>query len=194
MAKIPNHLRARLKSANSLALVAVPNAPLSLNRDTEAIAIKFLEKKRGRGLYSPEKALGKCLSGFENKGKSGNNKSLQALKGNWTNIVGEKLAALCTPEAIKGKSLVLRAIGAATPLLQMRNREILGLASLASGVNFTKISFIQAKLEKPQKNRAFTPLDAAQSNEVENRIANIQSDRLKNAIRMLNTAINNLPK
>lgn len=162
--------------------------------NSEEIAIKYLEKMRGRGVYEPERTLGKCLLPFETKGKSAAGKSLYALKENWTNIVGEKLSNVCAPEALKGKTLVLRAIGAATPLLQMRTKEILGLASLACGINLSKLSFIQAKPEKKPQTRTFAPLDAAKSAEIEKKIENISSERLKNAIRMLNVAFDNLPK
>ncbi len=167
---------------------------MKLNRQNEEIAIKFLEKKRGRGVYEPEKALGNFLSNIGSQTKSNTNKTLNILKGNWTNIVGEKMAELCTPEALKGKTLVLSAIGAATPLLQMRSNEIIGLASLACGVNFSKISFIQAKPKTSRKTKTFEPLDAGKAAQIEKKIANIQSEGLKNAIRMLNTAIANLPK
>lgn len=162
--------------------------------NNEETAIKFLEKMRGRGVFQPEKMLGKCLTQFESKSKTTSIKTLSTLKDNWANIVGEKLSNVCAPEAIKGKTLVLRAIGAATPLLQMRSKEILGLAALACGVNLSKLSFIQAKPEKKNQIRAFAPLDAEKSAIIEKKIENIGSERLKNAIRMLNVAIDNLPK
>lgn len=164
-----------------------------LSPQNEELALKFLSKKRGKMVNMMPRNLGDIARNLVPNAKTDKNYQLKQLKNKWPEIVGEKIAKLCQPEAIKGKVLVLRAIGAATPLLQMRNNEILGLSSLACGINFSKLSFIQTKLSVENNNKnKLKPLDAIQTQEIEEKLANIENKRLKNAIRMLNLYIQNM--
>lgn len=165
-----------------------------LSPQNEELALKYLSKKRGKFVKMIPRNLGEITSNIIPSSKTDKSKYLKQLKDKWPEIVGEKIAKLCFPEAIKGKNLILRTIGAATPLLQMRANEILGLSSLASGVNLSKLSFVQTKLEiRKDKKNNLKPLDAEQSQAIEEKLAKIENKRLKNAIRMLNIYIQNMP-
>jgi hypothetical protein len=166
--------------------------PNKLDPTNEQLALKILSAKRGRGINDGAKDLGKIAQSFAPNAKSEKIKQLQNLKNQWRDIMGENIAKLCTPEAIKGKTLCLRVIGAASPLIEMRKREILGLATLASGTELSKLQMIQSKLTKPDdKNLKLQPLDAQQSQMVEEKLAPLSNERLKNALRLLNGYILN---
>ena len=164
-----------------------------LSPANEELALKFLSKKRGRAANMGPRNLGDIARGFVPNSKTDKGRELRQLKEKWPEIIGEKISKLCMPDAIKGKTLIVRAIGAATPLLQMRTNEILGLASLACGINFTKLSFVQTKLERPNtKKTSLRDLNAHEAKELDEKLSNISSQRLKNAIRMLNLYIQNM--
>lgn len=166
--------------------------PVKLDSSSEARALEFLAKNRARPMYDSSKPIGKIVQNqIPGKGEA-NKQRLNSLILRWKEIIGENTSKLCQPEAIKGKTLVLRVNGAAASLLQMRSKEILGLASLASGISLNKLSFIQAPNKKPASTRTIIkPLDAAQSAILEEKLKNVHSEGLKNAIRMLNTYIQN---
>ena len=168
--------------------------PKKLNQADESLALKFLSIKRGRGNYGGSRDLGKIAKQFAPNAKDNKSTQLQNLKEKWREIMGENIAKLSFPDAISGKTLQLKVVGAASPLLQMRSKEILGMASLAIGIELTKLNMLQTKLPKPDaKKPKLKPLDASEIAKVEETMTHIESERLKNAIRMLNCYIQNLP-
>lgn len=167
--------------------------PAVLDRAKEETALGFLAKNRGRAIYEPTKKLGKILTTQHPiKKDDAGKKKLAILNQRWLEIVGPETAKICSPEAIKGKTLVLRANAAVALVLQMREKEILGLASLAIGIAFNKLTLIHAPIAKPTAKRSQPkPLDAHQSAQLEKKLECVQSLGLKNAIRMLNTHVQN---
>ncbi len=163
-----------------------------LNPVREEAALRYLQLRRGRGIYDSAHKVSKIAEKFVGEPKSKNAASLRLLKLRWQEIIGEQLAKLCHPEAIRGKTLVLRANGAAVPLLNMREKEILGLAALGCGVHFAKLGFISAPLQKPQPIKAKPkPLDSAASIELERKLDRVQSEGLKKALRLFNMSVQN---
>lgn len=168
--------------------------PKKLNPQDESLALKFLSIKRGRGNYGGSKDLGKIAKQFAPNAKDNKSAQLQNLKEKWREIMGENIAKLSFPDAITGKTLHLKVVGAASPLLQMRSKEILGMASLAIGIELTKLNMVQTKLPKQEQKKAkLKPLDAHESAKIEETINHIDNEHLKNTIRMLNCYIQNLP-
>ena len=170
-----------------------------LDKDLEDMALSYLAMRRGRKFSISEKplknALGKILP-FAKDTKPNRIKELQA---NWQMVVGEKLAKICFPESLRGKTVTLRANASAVALLQMRADEILGLISLSTGTNYSKLSFIAAPLKKnvtlnndENKAKPLKPLDASELQNIEGKLQNIHSDGLKRAIINLSTIIKNI--
>lgn len=160
----------------------------ALDLRSEELALKYLTQNRGRAIYEPTGKLSKFAAKVVGAPKNPNAQRLQTLKLRWREIVGDNLANICAPEAIRAKTLVLRANGAATPLLHMRANEIMGLAALACGAHFAKLSFVQAPLRaKPTPKPK--PLDAAAMQAFESKLAKVQSEGLKNALRQFNAAV-----
>ncbi|MEK7660901.1 MAG: DciA family protein [Pseudomonadota bacterium] len=166
--------------------------PKTLDLAKEAVALAFLAKNRGRAIYEPTKKLGKILASRSAGKDDASKKRLSILTQRWREIVGVETAKLCQPEAINGKTLALRTNAAAALVLQMREKEILGLVSLAIGTNFNKLRFIHAPTSKATaKKLQIKPLDAHQSAQLEKKLECVQSLGLKNAIRVLNTHVQN---
>ena len=164
--------------------------PENIDPNRESIALEYLRRNRGRGPYEPATKLSNIASKIIGTPKKSSAAQIRLLKLRWTEIIGEQLAKICAPEAIRGKTLVLRANGAATPLLQMRQKEILGLAALGCGVHFSKLSFIHAPLvKKPLTQQRPRPLDAKEAEILEGKLKRVQSEGLKKALRLFNMAV-----
>ena len=120
-----------------------------LNPQDESLALKFLSIKRGRGNYGGSKDLGKIAKQFAPNAKDNKSTQLQNLKEKWREIMGENIAKLSFPDAITGKTLHLKVVGAASPLLQMRSKEILGMASLAIGIEPVSYTHLDVYKRQP---------------------------------------------
>jgi hypothetical protein len=170
-----------------------------LDKDLEDMALSFLAMRRGRRFSLPEKPLKNSLGNILPFAKDTKPNRIKDLQANWKMVVGEKLANICYPEALKGKTVTLRANSSAVALLQMRADEILGLISLSTGTNYSKLSFIAAPLKKnvtlkndENKAKPLQPLDASELQNIEGKLQNIHSDGLKRAIINLSTIIKNI--
>lgn len=163
---------------------------IAINPKTEALALEYLRANRGRPIYEPKPNVSKVAANIIGEPKNKNAANLHILKLRWREIVGEQMASLCIPEAIRGKNLVLRANGAAVPLLHMREKEILGLAALGCGVHFSKLNFVNAPLINKNKQKPKPqPIDIAQSMELERKLERVQSEGLKKALRLFNISV-----
>jgi|GEM_PF-3093357 len=166
--------------------------PQSLDSASESFALDFLAKNRGRAIYEPTKKLGKIIANQQFSKDDNSARRLATLTQRWQDILGQETANQCAPHAIKGKTLVIRVNPASAIVLQMREKEILGLVSLAIGVNLNKLTLIHAPIAKNTPvNINLKPLDAHQSALLEKKLECVQSPGLKNAIRVLNTYVQN---
>jgi hypothetical protein len=168
----------------------------------EELALRFLEARRGRRVQQAPPTLSALIERQMSRADDGASgaagaarrqaASLSRIKLRWPQIVGEKLAGVCQPEALRKDTLVLRTTSAAAPLLQMRATELLGLVALAGGPPLKKLAFVRAPLSAigpaPRK-RIPSPLPAAAAAELEARLAPVEAQRLKEAIRTLATVL-----
>ena len=170
----------------------------SLQPDLEHTALSYLALRRGRNIRIVEKPLKRALGNIIPQKKGAKPNRLKELQANWEVTAGDKLAKLCFPESLRGKTATLRANGSAVPMLQMRAKEILGIISLATGTTYGALKFIQAPIKKNvtfQKGakvaKPIIPLDSAEIKNIEGKLQNIQSDSFKRAIINLSTIIKN---
>jgi hypothetical protein len=177
-------------------------APPALSSGEDELALRFLEARRGRRIQQAPPTLSALIERQMTKAEAGASgaagaarrmaASLSRIKLRWPQIVGEKLAGVCQPEALRKDTLVLRTTSAAAPLLQMRATELLGLVALAGGPPLKKLAFVRAPLSAigpPPRRRAPRPLPAAAAAELEERMAPLDDARLKEAIRTLATVL-----
>lgn len=172
---------------------ALPSAIRAASPEEEALALRFLEARRGRRIQQPPPTVARLLERrLETDPKAARRAgaALATIKLRWPEIAGEKLARLCQPEAVRKDTLVLRTTSAAAPLLQMRATEILGLVALAGGPPLKKLSLVRAPLSAigtPPPRRAPRPLPAARAAELERKLETVAAARLKEAVRALAT-------
>jgi hypothetical protein len=185
-----------------------PSPPNRIQRDgpprpeadgsLEALALKLLEARRGKRAWAPPSGAGRMVERIVDAslGRAGSDGSgtrrmaamLASLRLRWPQIVGEKLAALCQPDALRKDALVLRTSSAAAPLLQMRAGELLGLVALAGGPQLKKLVLVRAPLHTASRRSGGVrarPLAAAEAAELDRRLEPVGSARLKEAIRNL---------
>lgn len=172
---------------------SLPTAARRASPDEEALALRFLEARRGRRVQQPPPTVARLIERkleTDPKASRRAGAALATIKLRWPEIVGEKLARLCQPEAVRKDTLVLRTTSAAAPLLQMRATEILGLVSLAGGPPLKKMSLVRAPLAaigSPPPRRALRPLPAAKAAELDRKLESVAVARLKEAVRTLAT-------
>ena len=97
----------------------LPPAARSASPDEEALALRFLEARRGRRIQQPPPTVARLLERrLETDPKAARRAgaALATIKLRWPEIVGEKLARLCQPEAVRKDTLVLRTTSASSTL------------------------------------------------------------------------------
>lgn len=108
------------------------------------------------------------------------------LQARWREIVGDKLAAVSQPDAVRAGTLTLRVASAAAPLLTMRSKEILGLLALSGRGDVKRLSFVRAPLKHSHASsgsaRRPAMLDAIQRRAIEAELAGVQHPALRAAL------------
>jgi hypothetical protein len=165
---------------------------------SEAMASAYLGVRRGKPMRSGPPSLAQTVRALLPDAVRKAGPGVRELQVRWSDIVGEKLASVSEPDAIKGESLVLKVAAAAAPLLQMRANEILGLVRLAGFDRVKKLSLIRAPLirsnlakEASARTRA-QPLDAQARRQIESELESVQDEKLKQALLNLAEATNSL--
>ncbi|MEO0981876.1 MAG: DciA family protein [Pseudomonadota bacterium] len=120
---------------------------------------------------------------------------LTTIKARWSEIVGERLAAVTRPEKISGggasRTLTLRVAPAAAPLVQHQSETLRQRLSVAAGGTIAKIKIVQGAVGsagaagRPQR-RA---VGAAERAELEARASGVDNQRLRDAIVALGAAM-----
>ena len=129
--------------------------------ETEALARIRLRRTRARAAYAPTPPLGKVARRVARKviGESGS--PLARLRDQWPDIVGEEIAALCRPEKISGtksgRTLVLRVLPAAAPLIQHQSETIRQRVSVAAGGDILRLKLVQGALAASSHLQAAIP-------------------------------------
>lgn len=157
---------------------------------TEEIAFKYLLGRRARPIWDGHKTPSTIATNFLPEQGSKNTKALFNLQNRWQEIIGEKLSSITKPESINGKTLTIRTNASASTLIQMRQDEILGASMLATGIKFEKLRLVHAPIKR-NINKTIAPLSASQKANIDKRLENIEHEGLKDALRLLETYIQN---
>jgi hypothetical protein len=172
-----------------------PPSKTNLDPATESLATAYLAAKRGKPQWAGPPSLARLatqvLPHEERRGGVG----IAQLQARWREIVGEKIATISQPDVIKGETLVVKVVAAAAPMMAMRSDEIIGLVRLAGSSKIKKLSFVRAPLTKaaaanPKRTKA--PLDAMAQRELDARLALVETEDLKAALKRLADATSDI--
>ncbi len=125
--------------------------------------LDYLQKNRGRKQYRPPpsaaKAVNRVLRPLSKKFGPG----INGLRTHWSEIIGERWAALSKPIALRGakgaKTLIIEAKGPASAMLQAQSAQLLGKINQFLGAkSITKIIVKQGRIQARESgNLAATP-------------------------------------
>lgn len=169
----------------------------SLDPIEEARALVRLRYMRARRARSAPHAIGLVAQRLVRKKGGKKAPPLARLKAGWREIAGEKLYKYCRPEKLTGgkagRTLVLRCLPAAAPMIQHQSEIIRQRVSVAAGGDITGIKIVQGPLPgaapaKPIR-RESRPLSPAQRTKLEERAAKISDKGLREAIVSLGSAV-----
>ena len=122
----------------------------SLDPIAEARARVALRYKRARTVKAPPPNIGRVATRYARKALPEAGSGLARLKARWSEIVGESLAKYCEPEKISGgktgRTLTLKVIPQAAPIIQHRSGEIRQRVSVAAGGNIARLKIVQGPL------------------------------------------------
>ena len=134
-----------------------PDGPLDAR--LEEAAARALEQRRGKAVSrgGPPKAgalTAKLMRPLTKAGASG--KSLDEIKRQWRDIVGEKLAQMTEPEkltssAATGRVLTIKVAGPAAPFVQHQTPLLLERCNLA-GADLARLTIKQGAIARPAAN------------------------------------------
>jgi hypothetical protein len=124
-------------------------------------------------------------------------KSIDELKRQWGEIVGEKLAQLSVPEKIsrspQGRILTLKVVGPAAPFVQHQQGLILERCNLA-GADLKGLSILQGVVARAKASGNVRPLSqplsAGEERALAAALADIENPRLRAALMRLGRAVN----
>ncbi|MEM9669795.1 MAG: DciA family protein [Pseudomonadota bacterium] len=162
----------------------------------EAMARAKLRKQRGKAVWHPKPQLGvQARKILRQHAKKGGGSSLKKLQLNWSDLVGAELADICSPikltGAKTGRTLTLRVIPAAAPLIQHQEEALRQRLSVAAGGNITRLKLEHGNMpgSVPKTGKQKRILLADEEASLQRSIENIQSPRLKAAIVALGRAV-----
>lgn len=162
----------------------------------EARALVALRYRRARPVHAVAPTLGRAAAKYARTNLPQPTSALGKLKSRWREIVGEEIAKYCEPEKIasaKGeKTLTVRVIPQAAPLIQHRSGEIRQRVSLAAGGTIARLKLVQAPLSghgnvKPVARPR--PLSPAELAALERDVAAIGDRQLRAALVSLGHAL-----
>ncbi len=168
----------------------------SLDPIAEARARVALRYKRARASRTPPPDIGRVAAKYARKTLPEPGSGLQRLKARWAEIVGESLAKYCEPEKLSasksGRTLTLKVIPQAAPIIQHRSGEIRQRVSVAAGGDIARLKIVQGPLSgtkppapKPPR-RDLTPDEIAW---LEDGVKPIENPALRAAIVALGKAV-----
>lgn len=163
----------------------------------EAQARVQLRHRRARTLRNTAKPLGAALQKLARKTVKDKGSALSRIKARWRETAGEEIAKFCRPEKITaskdGRTLTLRVIPAAAPMIQHQSETIRQRVSGAFGGDITKIKLVQGPLfdsgpapAKPPPPRTLSPQELAA---LEEQASRIDDPALRRAIVSLGRAV-----
>lgn len=172
-----------------------PDGPLDAR--LEEAAIRALELRRGKAASrgGPPKAgalTARLMRPLAKSGSSG--KSLDEIRRQWRDIVGEKLAQMTEPEKLTasaaGRVLTVKVAGPAAPFVQHQTPLLLERCNLA-GADLSRLAIKQGVIARPVANvRPLTqPLSADEERLLLASLQNVASPRLKAALLKLGRSV-----
>ncbi|NBC21006.1 MAG: DUF721 domain-containing protein [Alphaproteobacteria bacterium] len=122
----------------------------SLDPVSEARARVALRYSRARSVKAPPPDIGRVAAKYARKTLPEAGSGLQRLKSRWAEIVGDSIAKYCEPEKITGgkagRTLTVRVIPQAAPVIQHRSGEIRQRVSVAAGGDIARLKIVQGPL------------------------------------------------
>lgn len=163
----------------------------------EEAAARALENVRGKAVrpnYTPQ--AGKLAAAIVRPLlPAKREKSLDELKRQWPEIVGEKLALMTQPEKLSGSGksrvLTIKVAGPAAPFVQHQQGFLLERCNLA-GAALSNISIQQGVIARPTGSNLrplSKPLSAAEERALAQTLADVDNPKLKAALMRLGRAV-----
>lgn len=116
----------------------------------ESAAFRYLSERRGRPAWSGPPRAGKAVNAVLRPLARKFGPGLAAMTEHWPEIVGERLAAWCAPQALRGGVLTIRARGPAGAVIEAEQRRILQrVAVYCGGRAPDRIRVVQGAARKP---------------------------------------------
>ena len=177
---------------------ALPRPEGPLDPQLEAAASQALETRRGKAVYKggPPQAgalATRIMRPLIKTGQSG--KSLDEIRRQWRDIVGEKLAQMTEPEKLTastatGRVLTIKVAGPAAPFVQHQTPLLLERCNLA-GADLAKLTIKQGAIARPLANvRPLSqPLSADEEALLLASLQAVGSPRLKAALLRLGRSV-----
>lgn len=163
----------------------------------EAEARVRLRHMRARAERQPAKPVGLALQRLARKTIPDKGPAISKLKTRWPDLVGPEISRFCRPEKIvasrDGRTLTLRVVPAAAPMIQHQSEIIRQRVSASMGGDITRIKLVQAPLQAgtstqvtPETSRALT---AKELDDLQSSAAKIENPGLREAIVRLGKAV-----
>lgn len=160
----------------------------TLDPIAEAEARIRLRYSRARSVRQTGKSIGLIAERIARKTCSDKGPAIGQLKLRWREIVGEDIAKYCRPEKLSGakhaRTLTLKVLPAAAPMIQHQSETIRARVSVAAGGEVSAIKIVQGALTKtPVKPRPRRKqLTVQERDALERGAANIADPKLRAAI------------
>jgi len=163
----------------------------------EAQARVALRYRRAKPMHRGAPTLGQHAAKYARASLPKPGAGLARLKAEWRDIVGEDLARYCAPEKLTGKktdrTLTLRVIPQAAPIIQHQAEQIRSRLKTAVGGHVSKLKIVQGPLPgaPAPKPAALRPraLTASELSALERAVAEIECPRLRAATVSLGKAM-----
>ncbi len=162
----------------------------------EARARVALRYSRAKPMHMGAPTVGQAAATFARKSLPEPGAGLARLKAQWREIVGEDIAKYCAPEKLTGKkterTLTLRVIPQAAPLVQHRGEEIRQRVRTAVGGVVTGLKLVQGPLpgaDAPRERLVRRALSVEELSALRRAVAEIESPQLREATMALGKAM-----
>jgi hypothetical protein len=172
-----------------------PNPLAVLDTQLESLATTYLSVKRGKAQWAGPPTLARLTTRLLPQSERAGGVGIAQLQARWTEIVGDKIATISSPDIIKGETLVVKVVAAAAPMMAMRSEEIIGLVRLAGASKVKKLSFVRAPLSKPKSaitKRSQRPLNALEQRALEAKLDLVETADLRAALKRLADATSDI--
>jgi hypothetical protein len=173
-----------------------PDGPLDPEMEAKAAAALARARARAPRRHAPPQAGAVAQRIVAPILSQAREKTIDELRRQWPEIVGEKLAQLTCPEKLgrnsAGRVLTLKVAGPAAPFVQHQQALILERCNLA-GADLKGLAIVQGALARPKTQANVRPLSqplsAAEEQALAAALADIANPRLREALMRLGRAV-----